>query len=174
MNFSFKKQFFFFILRNIFFLGILTLASALLFCFFNDGIGKFIIISIIIVYFFILLIKFILSLIKIICFIHNLSFEEKKQLEDELSNSLFSYKDCFLTNKYIFLFNYCVVIPYLDINKLIISKTLKLRPNVNLLYAIFFKLTIYTNSSKYFCFETNSDLLKTEFVKILRNYNKNI
>ena len=95
-------------------------------------------------------------------------------LEKELSNSIFSFENCFLTDKYVFLLDSCSIINYSDINRISISTSFKIRPNSNILSLICFKIRMYSVDSTYLCFKTNSILVKNNFISLLIKRSPNI
>lgn len=174
MKFTFKRKFFLFFSKKVFYLLILIFLFVILILYFKNGIGKFLIATILFIQFCINLFSIISLLVSVNSFLNKLSQKEKIMLEKELSNSIFSFENCFLTDKYAFLLESCSFINYSDINHVSISTSFKIRPNSNILSLIYFKIKIYSADNTYLCLETNSILVKNSFISLLIKKNPNI
>lgn len=174
MKFTFKRNLSILLIKKIFFLLILILLFFFLTFYFKNGVGKFLVGTILFIQFSITLFNTISLLVSVYSFFNNLSQDKKDELEKELSISIFSCETCYLTNKYVFLLANCNFIDYSDIDKITVSTSIRLRPNSNLLSMIYFRIKLHLNEHTYLCFETNSALLKNNFINILVKKNPNI
>lgn len=105
-------------------------------------------------------------------FFRNHSKEEITKFEEELSNTLLKYKNCFLTNNYIFDLETFVYIKYDDII-CITPDSMSIISNFEG-FTIGKKQIIYLKNNKKYIIKTSISTNNCEFVKSIKRKNKDI
>lgn len=174
MSFTFRKYLSTLAVKKISCSLFLVFLLFLLIFFFEKGVGKLIIGYFIVICLLYNIFRLSYLFVNVHKFLKQLSKEEKKTLESELSASDFSYDNCFLTDKYLFLLNKGIFIKYADIDRVRVTTSIKFRNKMNMLDGISYKVIIYSHCNTYLCFETNHRLLKDNFIKLLKLRNPSI
>lgn len=176
MKFTFKNYFRFLDLRNLLLSLVYTILFFFVFIIFTDCIGKYILLTILLILILITPIIILIRRKRLNFFLKCKSSKEISQMEKYLNNPLLNYNDWFFTDEYIFLADKLELINYDDIVS--VSYNFKINwlapyKSIDTIFSYQFNILLKSGKHYYFKISITNVLVRQQFKNIMMNKNRN-